>query len=298
MKKINLSGTFGGSIFMILFTIFAPNIDALAKLLSEEVPALEVALFRFVIQTLLLAPFVIYKFGIYNLWPDKSLIHFIRGALIGLCSLTFFAALKVMPIADAVAIFFVEPLILTLISAIFLHEKIGWRRTAAVCVGFFGALIVIQPSFDILGLSSLLPLAAAFLFASYLALTKIVSKDNDPIAIQFYAGFSAIIILGLANIFGYSSNIGIPQPVWPSFKAYILLFMLGLVATIAHLFLVMAFKRAPASILAPLQYFEILGATFLGLIIFNEFPSIETWLGITIIVLSGLYVIWRQTKMT
>ncbi len=106
MKKINLSGAFGGSIFMILFTIFAPNIDALAKLLSREIPALEVALFRFMIQTLLLAPIVIYKSGFRELWPDKSIIHFIRGALIGLCSLTFFAALKVMPIADAVAIFF------------------------------------------------------------------------------------------------------------------------------------------------------------------------------------------------
>ncbi len=296
MKKINLSGAFGGSIFMILFTIFAPNIDALAKLLSREIPALEVALFRFMIQTLLLAPIVIYKLGFRELWPDKSIIHFIRGALIGLCSLTFFAALKVMPIADAVAIFFVEPLILTLISAFFLNEKIGWRRTTAVCVGFFGALIVIQPSFDLLGFSSLLPLAAAFLFASYLALTKIVSKDNDPIAIQFYAGFSAIIILGLANIIGFASSMPALQPVWPSLNAYILLFLLGLVATIAHLFLVMAFKRAQASLLAPLQYFEILGATFLGLLIFNEFPSLMTWVGIIIIVSSGLYVIWRQSK--
>lgn len=296
MKKINLSGAFGGSIFMILFTIFAPNIDALAKLLSREIPALEVALFRFMIQTLLLAPIVIYKSSFRELWPDKSIIHFIRGALIGLCSLTFFAALKVMPIADAVAIFFVEPLILTLISAFFLNEKIGWRRTTAVCVGFFGALIVIQPSFDLLGFSSLLPLAAAFLFASYLALTKIVSKDNDPIAIQFYAGFSAIIILGLANIIGFASSMPALQPVWPSLNAYILLFLLGLVATIAHLFLVMAFKRAQASLLAPLQYFEILGATFLGLLIFNEFPSLMTWVGIIIIVSSGLYVIWRQSK--
>ncbi|MBL42480.1 MAG: EamA family transporter [Rhodospirillaceae bacterium] len=296
MKKINFSGAFGGSIFMILFTIFAPNIDALAKLLSKEIPALEVALFRFMIQTLLLTPFVIYKFGFIDLWPKQSLLHFIRGALIGLCSLTFFAALKVMPIADAVAIFFVEPLILTLISAIFLNEKIGWRRTTAVCVGFIGALIVIQPSFDLLGYSSLLPLAAAFLFASYLALTKIVSKDNDPIAIQFYAGFSAIIILGIANIIGYASSLPALQPVLPSLNAYILLFLLGVVATIAHLFLVLAFKRAPASLLAPLQYFEILGATLLGLVIFSEFPSIETWIGIIIIVCSGLYVIWRQSK--
>ena len=109
MKKINFSGAFGGSIFMILFTIFAPNIDALAKLLSKEIPALEVALFRFMIQTLLLTPFVIYKFGFIDLWPKQSLLHFIRGALIGLCSLTFFAALKVMPIADAVAIFLLNP---------------------------------------------------------------------------------------------------------------------------------------------------------------------------------------------
>ncbi len=192
--------------------------------------------------------------------------------------------------------FFVEPLILTLISAFFLNEKIGWRRTTAVCVGFFGVLIVIQPSFDLLGFSSLLPLAAAFLFASYLALTKIVSKDNDPIAIQFYAGFSAIIILGLANIIGFASSMPALQPVWPSLNAYILLFLLGLVATIAHLFLVMAFKRAQASLLAPLQYFEILGATFLGLLIFNEFPSLMKWVGIIIIVSSGLYVIWRQSK--
>ena len=269
MKKFDFSSVFGGCIFMILFAIIAPNIDALAKLLSKEVPALEVAFLRFTIQTIILAPFVFFKLGIKNIWPNHSLIHFIRGLLIGLCSLAFFAALKSMPIADAVAIFFVEPLILTLISAIFLNESIGWRRVIAVTVGFIGALIVIQPSYEILGLSALLPLAAALLFASYLALTKVVSKENDPIAIQFYAGFSAIIVLGIVNLMGLSSNIEYLQPVWPSLYSWTLIILLGLVATIAHLFLVMAFRRAPASILAPLQYFEILGATFLGLLIFK-----------------------------
>jgi len=209
----------------------------------------------------------------------------------------FFTAVKWMPIADAISIFFVEPLILTVISGVFLHEDIGWRRISAVCIGFIGALLIIQPSYSIFGAISLLPLATAVLFAIYLALTQVISRTEDPLTMQTFTGLVGCIVLGLTMVFGTTMGIELLTPAWPTSFEWLLLAAVGLIATTVHMMIVHAFKRAPASTLAPFQYLEIVGATALGYFIFGDFPDTLKWIGTFIIVASGLFVLWREQQV-
>ena len=201
-----------------------------------------------------------------------------------------------MPLADSTAIFFAEPLILTAMSALFLGERIGWRRVLAVLVGFIGALIVIRPSFETFGLPALLSLLAAFCFALYLTMTRRLAKTESAQAMQFWVCLFGMLIL--SALMAVSGQIGweVMRPSWPTIEAWGWLLGLGMIATTAHMLAIRAFQLAPASVLAPFQYLEILGATLLGTIIFGDLPDGLTGLGITIIVGAGLYVFYCEQQ--
>ena len=274
--------------------LLLPVMDAIAKTLSDSVPAGQVAWSRFFFQVIYLAPFVLAG-GRFR--PVGHLgLHVLRGALIAVATLLFFASLKVLPLADAISIFFVEPLILTVLAAVFLGESVGWRRLTAVAVGFCGALIVIRPSFQAFGWTALLPLGAACCFAVYLVLTRRLAREEKATTMQFMAGISGGLTLSLALLFGGLAEIPVIDPVWPSLWAWSLMAGLGLIATIGHIVVVHAFRRASPATLAPFQYLEIISATLLGLLLFGDFPDLGTWLGIAIIVGSGLYVFHRERR--
>jgi len=277
--------------------LIAPGIDAIAKFISGTIPAIEVGAARFFFQFIFLTPFILALKGVAGFWPRRPVLNFIRAIIMAAATVLFFTAVKWMPIADAFAIFFVEPLILTIISGIFLHEQIGWRRIIAVCVGFIGSLLVIQPSYSIFGAVSLLPLGAAFLFACYLALTQVVARTEDPLCMQTFTGFVGCSVLALTMGVGSALEIELLTPVWPTAFEWLLLSGVGLIATTTHLMIVHAFKRAPASTLAPFQYLEIVAATALGYFIFGDFPDTLKWLGTFIIVASGLFVLWREQQV-
>ena len=284
-----------GMLMMVVGMLIIPGIDAIAKYLSDAVPSGQITASRFLFQTLFLAPFVI---GFRRLPFDDTLwLHAARGFLIAAATLLFFTALRVLPLADAISIFFVEPLILTVLAALFLGESIGWRRVLAVLVGFAGALIIVRPSYLVFGWQALLPLGAAFCFAVYLVLTRMLTQRADPVTMQFTAGIFGGLTMTVALIAGTTAGVGILTPVWPSLSHWLLLALLGIIGTSAHMLVVMAFQRAPAGVLAPFQYLEIISATALGLLIFGDFPDAMTWLGITIIVGSGLYVFHREQKV-
>ena len=171
---------------MIIAMLVVPAMDAIAKWLSSSISAGQVVWCRFAFQTLLLFPFFLATRGQFVL-RDMP-IHAMRGGLMVFGTVVFFTALKHLPIADAIAIFFVEPLILTLMAALFLGEKIGWRRLTAVVVGFLGALIVIRPNFEVFGWPAMLPLVSAMTFSVYLIITRTLSQRENPIRMQFYSG--------------------------------------------------------------------------------------------------------------
>jgi len=291
-KIVNLRNR--GLSLMLAAMVFAPVMDVLAKILSVDITGAQVVLMRFGFQALFLFPVVLLTIGWGGLKPQRMGLAIIRGILVAGAVSCFFTALKWMPVADAIAIFFVEPLILTVLSAVFLNETIGWRRLLAVALGLVGALIIIRPSFELFGMASLLPLLTAILFAVYLTVTSKMTRDHHPLTLQFSAGMSAFVFMALVLAAGTYSGFDLLTYNSPTAMQWWILVCIGAIGTISHLMIVFAFKWAPASLLAPFHYLEIVVATILGYLVFGQFPDALKWFGIAIIVLSGLYVIWRE----
>ena len=281
-------------VFMVLAMLMLPGIDALAKLVSGSVSAGQTAWARFFFQVILLAPAMLWQGGLVL---DRTLwAHAARGFLIALATLLFFAALKVMPLADAIAVFFVQPFIVTLLAALILGEAFGWRRMLAIAIGFVGALLIIKPSYEAFGLTALLPVGTAVSFAFYVILTRWLVKTASPLSMQFLAGVFGLITMSIALAIGHLYDIAVLTPTWPGTTEWQLLALLGLIATTGHVLVVLAYSRAPVAILAPFQYLEIVSAATLGFLLFNDLPDLLTWIGIIIIVSSGMFVFYRERK--
>lgn len=280
---------------MTIAMLIIPGIDVFAKLLGQQnMSPGQVVWFRFFLQSMLITPIIIYN-RLWLLPPGTLLIQFMRGVLLAAATLFFFAALNYLSIAAAIAIFFVEPLVLTLLSVIFLGEVIRIRRILAIIVGFLGAMLVIRPSFISVGLPALLPLATAFTFAFYLLLTRRISGVVNPFQMQWMVGLSAVLVMSIALALGEGFEIAPLLPSLPEGMAIFWVIGLGVVSTVGHLTLVFAMRRAPASLLAPFQYIEIIGATVFGYFVFGDLLDLESTIGVVIIIASGLYLFHRES---
>ncbi len=285
-----------GILFMIGFALVAPVMDAFAKATPAYIPVMEILGFRFGIQFLLLIPLALALRQAHRPTLSEGVLHLVRGFLIMAATGLFFSAVRVMPLADAIAIFFVEPFILTLLGGLFLGEAVGARRLIACAVGFGGALLVIQPSFAALGPIALFPLGTALCFALYMVMTRSMARRIPPITLQSYTALGAsAVILPLLWMFDGTGHAAL-DPAMPQGFAILTLLGVGLVSTISHLFISLALKFAPAATIAPLQYLEIVAATALGYAFFSDIPDALTFLGIGIITGSGLYVFMRERK--
>ena len=280
---------------MIGAMLMLPGIDAIAKWLSGTVSSGQVTWSRFFFQIILMAPLLLKTRGPWLTWALP--LHAARGMMIATATLFFFSGLAYLPLADAIAIFFIEPLLVTLLSVLFFREVIHWRRITAICTGFIGALIIIRPTFAEIGYAALYPVGAALCFSGYILLTRRLVRYEDPIRLQFFAGVFGCLVMSIALGYGSANEIGILSVVWPDPQQWLLLALLGVIATACHLLVTYAYRLASISILAPFQYVEIIGATILGLVIFGEFPDAVTWLGIAVIVGSGIYVFHRESRL-
>ena len=284
------------ALFSIVFAfLFLPAIDALAKLLGDNISAGQIAWSRFFIQTILMCPVFFWVLRKHK--TQKIFLQAMRGILIASTTVLIFASVKIMPLAEVISIFFIEPLLVTILSAVILGEKLGWRRLVATTIGFFGALIVVQPNYEMFGLFSLLPFLAALCFAIYIILTRKLSQIENAAVLHFNSGLSGLIFMSLILMAFYNTDIPIFKITMPKELEWILLLLIGLIATLGHFILIFASKFIEANVLAPFQYLEIIGATFFGFWLFGDFPTITAWLGITIIVLSGIYVFKRETMI-
>ncbi|KZK90743.1 Riboflavin transporter [Pseudovibrio sp. W64] len=284
-----------GILFMVAGMSLAPLMDGTAKYLSAFISPVEVSLGRFLCQAiivLVIAGFMGRSFG--SLMKEVNRIQLVRGACLAICSIFFFTSLKYMPLADAIAIFFVQPMILTVLSAVVLKEKVGVRRWAAVVVGMIGALIIIRPGSSALGWPSLLPLAAATSFAVYLVLTRKLAGSASLLGIQFATGVAGVLTLTPLVII--ASLLGFEAAAWttPDLTHLPLFVLMGIISFASHGCIVLAFDRAPASVLAPLSYTEIISATIVGFVLFGDIPDMFVWLGVALISGGGLYIAHRE----
>jgi drug/metabolite transporter (DMT)-like permease len=250
-----------GLILMFISVLISPVIDIFSKLAITTVPSAQITAARFAVQALCMLPIVLWRRNLADTTWRQSLFHAIRGAIITISMISFVTTLKYMAVADAIAIFFVEPIILTILSSIFLKEAIGWRRYTACGVGFFGAILIIQPSFQEVGYVALLPVVSAVCIAISAMMNRALAQREDPWVMQFHMGLWGLLICAILLYIGHGSGSDVLDPVMPDTRAWLYLLGVGVTAAIAGIFGVYAYRSAPASTLAPLQYFEIVSAT-------------------------------------
>jgi drug/metabolite transporter (DMT)-like permease len=293
---LQASGIPAGMGLMLLAMLITPLIDVFSKLATDAASPTLITMVRFIVQCLCMLPIVLWTGSWRNFSWELSFYHAIRAAVITLSMICFVATLAVMEVADAVAIFFVEPIILTVMSSIFLKEVIGWRRYTACGVGFLGAMIVIRPSFQEIGYIAVLPVVTAFGVAVFALMTRALAHRENPWSMQFQMSLWGIPISGALLLIGHVGGIEFLAPSIPDLTTTTWMVGVGVVAALSGLLAVYAYRAAPASVIAPLQYFEIVSATLLGWLVFGDFPDPVKWLGISIIIGSGLYIIWRERR--
>ena len=279
---------------MIGFCILAPLLDVAAKLAASEIPVGQITAARFVVQAALMLPVsLLLGTGLMPARRDAGLIA-LRAALLLASTFFFIGAIRVMPLADALAIAFVEPFLILLMGKFFLGEAVGPRRLGAAVVGFVGVLLVIQPSFAAFGKVAFLPLGTAVAFAAYMLVTRKLSERVLPVAMQYHtAVFGAVMALAILMLFR-GSGVSSLALVMPQGIFWLWLFGVGAFASLSHMMITFALRFAPSATLAPLHYLEIVSAGLLGYVIFSDFPNALALLGIGIILAAGLYVIHRE----
>ncbi len=283
-----------GVALMLGFCLTAPLLDVAAKLASSSVPVGQITAARFVVQCVLMAPLVGYM-GVSLQVARKQWLPLIARALLLLfATFCFVAAIRVMPLADALAIVFVAPFIVLLFGKFFMEEDVGPRRVGACMVGFVGVLFVIQPSFAAFGAVALIPLGTAVAFAFYILVTRGLSRRMHPVAMQFHTGLFASVFCIPVLLLAQGSGSDLFDPVWPAGIAWLWLFGAGFFATLSHMMMTYALSFAPSATLAPLQYFELPVATLFGYLVFHDFPNAMSLTGIAIIIGAGLYMIHRE----
>lgn len=283
-----------GIALMLAFCVLAPLLDAASKLATAAIPVGQITAARFVVQGALMAP-VAWAMGLHWGAPRRVLaLVALRAVFLIASTYGFVAGVQVMPIADALAIVFVEPFILLVLGHMIFGDHIGPRRIIASIVGFCGSMLVIQPSIAAFGLVALYPLISAFAFAAYMLVTRAISSRIHPVMQQLHTSLFGAAICVPAMVLFDGSGIATLDPVMPEGIFWLWLFGVGFWAAASHMCMTLALKYAPASTLAPIHYLEIVTAVAIGYWIFGDFPNALTWAGIAIIVASGLYVIHRE----
>ncbi len=271
--------------FNLLAWVMLPIMDGFAKYLSSELPVLQITWARYFFTVAFTLPVMFLFFRNNLVWTNKPKLQFIRGIILLCANVSFFYAISVISLAKALTLAFVAPLIVTAFSPIFLAEKVGLRRWSAVIIGFLGSLVVIRPGFVEINLASVAALGTGILYGFYLIITRKLSTTDNPLLTLLLTGVVGAVIISTLMPF-----------VWvkPTLNQWSMMAAIGVFACIGHLFIILSLKYADASKLAPFSYFEIITNIIIGYYFFGDFPDNWTFLGLFIIVLSGIYISRRE----
>lgn len=272
---------------LLLGMTVVPFMDAIAKHLSASYDLVQIVWARYFFHFALIAPLVLWRYGWKGLKPPRLAAQVVRGGLLLGSTMLFFAAIALMPLADALALVFVAPLIVTALSPWLLGEKVGARRYGAVAVGFIGVIIIIRPGAGVFDLGALLALSGGTVFAFYLLATRRLSGSSPALVTLAFTALLGAFLMTLFLPFFWRT----PEP-----DDFALMASMGLIAAIGHLCVIRAYEWGEASLLAPFSYSEIVTMTLVGYVFFGDFPDAATWLGIAIVTASGVYISIRERR--
>ncbi|BBK41422.1 membrane protein [Allostella vacuolata] len=277
-----------GIVLMLAAVACFVVMDALIKWLSATYPTLQVVFFRSLFALVPIAVLIAQQGGIARLRTERPGLHALR-CLVGFGSmLCFFHAFRVMPLADVIAIGFAAPLFVTALSVPLLKEKVGIRRWSAVVVGFAGVLIMVRPGVDIFEVGAGIALLGTVLYSLAMILMRDLGRTDSTAAITFYFTMSGTIVAGLAMPFSWVQPVGLD---------WALLILVGLIGGVAQLLMTQAFRLTPVAVIAPFDYTAMLWGTALGYMVWGEIPDALLWVGAAIVAASGLYIVYRETRL-
>ena len=271
--------------YNLLAWAILPFMDTIAKYLSSDLSFFQITWARYFFTVLFTLPFMFFFFRKNLTWTTQPKLQFLRGLTLFFANVLFFYSISIISMAKALTLAFVAPLITTALSPFILGEKVGFRRWSAVIVGFIGSLIVIRPGFIDFNLASIAALGTGCFYGIYLIITRKLHSSDSPLL--------TLLLTGVVGLVFASFLVPI---VWinPTFNQWSLLALMGLFACLGHLFLILSLKYADASKLAPLGYFEIVTNIILGYYFFMDLPDKWTFLGLFVIISSGLYITFRE----
>ena len=268
--------------------IMLPIMDGFAKYLSSRLPVLQITWSRYFFTIVITLPIMLFFFRKKLTWTEQPKLQLIRGLLLFCANILFFYSISIISLAKALTLAFIAPLIVTALSPFLLGEKVGFRRWTAVITGFIGSLIVIRPGFVELNLASIAALGTGVLYGFYLIITRKLHASDNP-----------LLTLLLTGIVGAVLGSIIMPTVWvsPTITEWYMMFAIGFFASLGHLFIILSLRYADASKLAPFGYFEIVTNILIGYYFFNHFPDSWTFLGLFIIISSGIYILRREHQI-
>ena len=259
--------------------------DAMAKYLTQSYPVGQVMALRGLSIIILLIAFL---FLMNNLQALKLFCwkgHFLRaGAMTG-STFLFITGLSLLPITDAIAIAFVAPILTTILGVVVLREAVSWKRWAAIFVGFFGVIIILQPTSDAFKIAAIAPLAAAAFGAVRDVITRAISGSENSLSILF----TSMLMITIAGFLTYPLGWSVVKPsrIWIFITS-------SLLVGLAQYLMIEAFRLGEVALISPFKYSSLLWATLIGLVIWDDLPSKHVVLGALILILSGIYLLRNE----
>jgi drug/metabolite transporter (DMT)-like permease len=273
-----------GILFLIASTIVFSVADVITKQLASTLPPPEVAWMRYVTFALFIVPVVLIKGGPALFRSQRPGLQVVRGLGMVGSSIMFVQSLPHLPVADATAIFFVSPILIMALSVIFLGESVGWRRWTAAAVGLIGVMIVVRPGTGAFQPAAFLPILGAASWSVGAVVTRKITGDHALTTLAYSASVGSVVLSALMPF----------NWVTPNGTEIALGLCMGILFSIGHWFVVLAYRHGNASLIAPFSYVQLVWAGTLGYLVFGTLPDSWTITGACLIAVSGLYTAYRE----
>jgi drug/metabolite transporter (DMT)-like permease len=278
-----------GIVFMCLAGTVFPVMNGLVQVLSPRYSSEQIVWARTLSHTIFVLALFGPRFGVARLVTTiEPKWQLLRSIALLISTLCFFSGVKHLALAKAASISFIAPFIVALLAWPMLGERVSLQRLAAVVVAFVGVLVVIRPGSDVFQWASVYILGSATSYAFYQVFTRKVAGRDLPETSAVYSALLGTIVMSCALPW-------IWQPI-SGWLDVLMLASLGVLGGLGHYFVARAFTYAPASVLSPFQYFQMLGSVIVGYLFMGNLPDAATWLGASIIISAGLYIGWRETR--
>jgi drug/metabolite transporter (DMT)-like permease len=287
-KSDGLSSRRKGIALISLATLCFAALDATAKWLVRELPPIEVAALRFATHAVLMGALLAPQFGASIFHMKKRRLQLLRGAMLASMTGLNFWALQHLQLAETGAIQFSVPILIALLSAWMLREHLSWQRWAAIAAGFVGVLLVLRPGSHAFHPALVLSLVNALLYAAFNLLTRHLSATETPHALQMVSGTVAAAVLMPFAVLHWQ---------WPSSPGtWALVVLTGLFGGLGHWCVALAHRHASAAVLGPFLYQQMIYMVLGGWLVFAQVPDTLVVVGALVVVGSGLYLLWLETR--